>query len=346
MPTRVSRVSRLLLAAAIVCLTSIPARAQDAPTKVSVAILFLAADVGIFLGIERGYFAEQKLDVQLSRITSGADAIALLATDQLNIGSGGPTPGLFNAFKRGVPIQIVSEKSSLRPPLGLGPGRLLVRKDLMDSGEIKTIAQLKGKRIAVNSLQSTSLNYVLRSIAPGGLTKDDVTLVEMPFSQFIPAFQKKAIDGAMAYTPFLQTIAENMKLASIMPGTDLEKSSAGDSINLMMYSPDFAKTDAAKRFMVAHLKGQREFQRVLEGKAGDKLEICRVINKYVPSMPADCKGLSFTGIDPNGGVNVESLERYQKEWLSWGVMKEPADIRKHVNLDFARNAVSVLGPYR
>lgn len=316
------------------------------PTKVSVSILFITADVGIFYGIEKGYFAQEGLELDLQRMTSAADAIALLATDKLDVGSGSATPGLFNALHRGLPIQIVAEKSSVRP-IGqetAGVGSLLVRTDLRDSGQVKSLADLKGKRIAVNSLQSTSLNYVVRGLAKGGLGKDDVTFVEMPFTQFVPALEKKAVDAVMAYPPLVYTLQGKMKLAVSMPESDLVRTSANDATNIMMFSPGFAKTEAARRFMVAHLKAQREFMRLVQ--SGQPGEVCRTVNKYTPAMPADCAGVTFTGVDPNGTINVESLERYQNEWMQWGVMKEPADIRKSVNTEFVRNAVLVLGPAR
>ena len=320
-----------------------------APTKVSVSILYNTADVAILMAIEKGYFKEQGLELELNRMTSAADAIALLATDKLDVGSGSATPGLFNAFRRGLPIQIVTDKAAVLPGVlaasgGSGPGRLLVRTDLRESGQIKSMADLKGKRIAVNNVQSTTLNYVMRGISQAGLGKDDVVFVEMPFNQFIPAMEKKAVDAVMAYPPILQAIEGKMKLGIALPEGDLDKTSANDGTNIMLFSEAFAKTEAAKRFMIAHLKAQRDFAHMLQ--KGDMLESCRIINKYVPTMPVDCSGISFTGVDVNGGVNVDSLERYQKEWIQWGVMKEPADIRKHVNLDFSRNAVRVLGPYR
>jgi NitT/TauT family transport system substrate-binding protein len=313
-----------------------------------VSILYITADVGIFTALEKGYFKEQGLELDLQRMTSGADAIALLATDKLDVGSGGATPGLFNALRRGLPIQIVAEKSSVRPlgpdAQGTGSGSLLVRADLKDSGQVKTPADLKGKRIGINNLQSPTLNYVMRGIAKAGLGMSDVTFVEMPFNQFIPALEKKAVDAVMAYPPLVQTIEVKLKLASSMPETELQRTSANDATNIMMYSAAFAKTDAAKRFMVAHLKGQREYMRLVQ--SGQSVEVCRIVNKYVPAMPADCTGMSFTGVDPNGVINVESLERYQKEWQQWAVMKEGADIRKSVNPEFARHAVGVLGAVR
>lgn len=315
----------------------------QARTKVSVAILYLTADIGIFLAMARGYFAEQNLEVELTRIQSAADIIPLLGTSKLDVGSGGTTPGLLNALRRGLQVQIVTDKWSVLPP-GVGLGQLLARKDLVDSGAVKTVADLKGKRIAVSSIQSTSLNYVMRGIARGGLTRNDIELVEMPFNQFIPAMEKKAIDGGMVYAPLLATLVDKLKLAVPMAEADSAKTSMGDSLNIMMYSPEFAKTDAAKRFMIAHLKGQRDYQRAVESKA-DMTPICTAMNKYVSTMPTDCGGYQFSSIDPNGGVNIASMENYQREWIEWGIMKEPADIRSHVNLEFSKNAVAVLGPF-
>lgn len=317
---------------------------DNKPTKVSVAILYLTADIGIFLALDRGYFAEQNLQLELTRIASAADAIPLLGTSKLDVGSGGASPGLFNALRRGLPVQIVTDKWSVLPP-GVGLGQVLVRRDLMDSGAVTKVADLKGKRIALNSIQSTSLNYVLRGLATGGLSREDVTLVEMPFSQFPAAFEKKAVDGGMVYAPLIDTLVNKMKVAQPLTAADEAKTSMGDSLNIMMYSPEFAKTDAAKRFMIAHVKGQRDYQRAVESKA-DMTPICTAMNKYVSSMPPDCGGYQFSSVDPNGGVNIESLENYQREWIAWGIMKEPADIRSHVNLEFAKNAVSVLGPFK
>ena len=318
-----------------------PARAAD-PAEVSVAILYLTADTGIFLAIERGYFAEQGIHVNLSRISSSADALALLATNKLDVGSGSATPGLYNAFRRGIPVQIVADKSDQLPP-GKDTGGILVRKDLADNGETATVAGLKGKRIAVNNIQSMSLNHVMRALALANLDRDDVTLVEMPMSQFIPAMKKKAVDAVLAFSPLYAAMIK-MQLAAPLPEASLDNIAKGDTFNMMLFSDQFAKSDTAKRFMVAFLKGQRDLQRAVDGKADIK-EVCQVIHKYVPTMAADCTGLTFTSIDPDGGVNLPSLERYQQEWLKWGVMSEPADIKSHVNSALSRHAVQVLGPY-
>jgi ABC-type nitrate/sulfonate/bicarbonate transport system substrate-binding protein len=181
----------------------------------------------------------------------------------------------------------------------------------------------------------------MRGLAKGGLSRDDVTLVEMPFNQFVPALQKKAVDAVVAFSPLIQAIEKKMKLGTPMPEMDLYLTAPNSAANIMMYSAGFAKTDAARRFMVAHLKGQRELMRLLE--TGHREEACRMVTKHVSSMPPDCADVNFSGVDANGAINVESMEEFQREWIRWGITKEVADIRKSVNTDFVQHAVKVLG---
>jgi NitT/TauT family transport system substrate-binding protein len=337
--------TRMTLAFAVLsCAASVSTAQTPPPTKVSASILYIAADGGLFTALEKGYFKDHGIELDLQRMTSGADAIALLATNKLDVGSGSLTPGLLNALRRGMPIQIVAEKARITPVgerTPSGAGGLVVRNDLVSSGQVKGPADLKGKRIGINNLESTTLNYVMRGLAKGGLSREDVTLVEMPFNQFVPALQRKAVDAVVAFSPLLQAIEKKMKLATAMPEMDLYVTAPDTAANIMMYSGAFARSDAARRFMVAHLKGQRELMRLLE--TGHREEACRMVTKHVSSMPPDCADVNFSGVDANGAINVESMEEFQREWIRWGITKEVADIRKSVNTDFVQHAVKVLG---
>lgn len=320
--------------AALAAAAFAPPLAAQAQTKITIGIPTSPPNIvhmPVIVAKELGLYKKAGLDVDIVSLGDGVKVFRALLAGNIDLGL---TPGAPTIIGRanGATVKALSAN------LPKFEASMVVR------GDIKTMADLKGKRIGVNNLQSTTLNYVMRGIAKGGLGKDDVVFVEMPFNQFIPALEKKAVDAVMVYPPLVQTIEGKMKLAFSMPESDLHRTSANDATNIMMFSPGFAKTDAAKRFMVAHLKAQREYMRLVQ--SGQPGEICRVVNKYSPAMPADCAGVSFTGVDANGAINVESLERYQKEWMDWGVMKEPADIRKSVNLEFVRNAVTVLGPAR
>jgi NitT/TauT family transport system substrate-binding protein len=312
--------------------------------KVTVGILYLVADAGVFIAQDRGYFAQEGIQVELSRFTSGGDVVALLATNRLDAGSGSATPGLFNSYIRGVNAPIVASKAIIaRNDTG---SLFLARRDLVESGKVKTTGDMKGMRIAVNNIQSTSLNYVLRAVAAGGLRKDDVTVVEMPFEQFIPAFQKKAIDAAMAFSPLANTIADRMKLAVSLPEGSTAATSPDSTANMLFYSPGFAKTDTARGFMVALMKGQRDYQRAIFDGKGDRNGTCALINKHLPFVPPDCAGISMSAVEPDSLVNVKSLEQFQDEWVQWGLMRERANIAANVNMEFVNFAIGKLGKYQ
>jgi NitT/TauT family transport system substrate-binding protein len=342
------RITRNLAAIglAIALMSTAPAAlAQPALKKVTVGVLYLVADAGLFIAKDRGYFAQEGLDVEFTRFSSGGDVVALLATNRLDVGSGSATPGLFNSYIRGVVAPIVSSKAILSKD-DLTGSALVVRKDLIDSGRVKTMADLKGMRVVVNNIQSTSINYVLRAIARDGLGKDDVNLLEMPFEQFIPAMQKRAVDAVMTFSPLTNTIADKMKLGVAMPGSSTGITSAGGTANMMFYSGAFAKSDVSRAFMVAHLKGMRDYKRAIFDGKGDRNATCALINKHLPFVPPDCSGISMSHADGDGVINVKSLEEFQDEWVKWGLMRERANIATNVNADFVNFAVSRLGKYQ
>jgi NitT/TauT family transport system substrate-binding protein len=273
----------LALAGLIGLSAQAPADAQSSPQKVTVGILYILADGGTFVAEESGYFRDEGLQVELQRFRSGGDMVALLATGSLDVGSGGSTPGLFNAYLRGINVPIVSSRAVIAPD-DVGGNMLLVRKDLIDSGRVKAISDLKGTKIALINIQSTSLNYVLRGIAKGGLSRDDVELVEMPFDQFIPAMKNKAIDAAMVYSPLGNIMADKMKLGIALDDASPAKTADGDTANMLFYSSKFLESDAGKRFMVAQLKGARDYQRAFFGDGKNRAGVCAMVRKHLPFL--------------------------------------------------------------
>jgi NitT/TauT family transport system substrate-binding protein len=80
--------------------------------------------------------------VKMTDFQSGAMMVAPLGTGELDAGGGSASAGLYNAVLRGIKIKIVADKASSPP--GYGATKLLVRKDLIDSGRYKTLKDIKG----------------------------------------------------------------------------------------------------------------------------------------------------------------------------------------------------------
>ena len=85
----------------------------------------------------------------MTGFASAAKMIVPLGTGELDVGGGTVSAGLYNAVERGIRIRIVADKGSVRD--GYEFSTLLVRKDLVDSGQFKTLADLKGMTIATAS---------------------------------------------------------------------------------------------------------------------------------------------------------------------------------------------------
>src|SRR5262249_22565987 len=75
------------------------------PVNVKVGVTGIAPEVGIYQALERGYFQDEGLDVELIPVRGITEQVGLLATGQLHFGNGGVDPGLFNAAQRDIGLK-------------------------------------------------------------------------------------------------------------------------------------------------------------------------------------------------------------------------------------------------
>ena len=95
-----------------------------------------------------------------------------MAPGEVDVGSGATSAGLYNAVKRGINIKIVSDKARNAP--GYGFEAILARSDLVDSGKIKSVNDLKGLKVAMSAngnSENAIMNYAL---VKNGLTYNDI----------------------------------------------------------------------------------------------------------------------------------------------------------------------------
>ena len=76
---------------------------------------------------------------------------------------------------------------------GFATAGLLLRKDLIDSGAYKTLADLKGRKIAMAAPGTASTTSTARALATVGLTIKDVELVYLSFPNMVTGLQNKAV---------------------------------------------------------------------------------------------------------------------------------------------------------
>src|SRR5262245_31449645 len=118
--------------------------------------------------MDKGFFAEKNIAVEAERFASGAKMTPALATGQIDVATGTPSAGLFNAMASAQDFRIVADKGQARPGRSFNP--LIVRKDLMESGKVKRVRDLEGMKVA-NGAKGIILDYLLaRMLESDGLS--------------------------------------------------------------------------------------------------------------------------------------------------------------------------------
>ena len=120
-------------------------RPLDPLVVVRVGLLSSVSDSGVYIGYERGYYRELGLDLQLETVPDPNTISTLVGTNQLDVGGFGINANPFQAAARGVGVKMVADKGSLRP--GFGYAALLARQDLVESGQIRSLADVRKRTI-------------------------------------------------------------------------------------------------------------------------------------------------------------------------------------------------------
>lgn len=323
--------------------TAAVATATATPTPVTVKFgqVGSVSDAAIFIADAKGYFKEQGITFEAVPFTSAAQMVGPLGTNDLQAGGGAPSAGLYNAVDRGVQLRIVADKGSLTP--GHGYEAVIVRKGLADT--VKSAKDMKGLKISIAArdiVPEYSLDVYLKT---GGLTIKDVEVVPLSFPDMVPAMANGAIDVAIPTEPTVTRILD-AGTGILITRTDVIV--PGEQTAVILFSEKFAQDkDAATRFMVAYLKGARFYADAFDKKdPAKRTEAIDIISRATRLDVTLINRVVMPGIDPNGKVNVESLDAAQKYFVAKGTQTKALDMTKIVDQSFAQEAVRRLGPYQ
>ena len=317
--------------------------AQDKPLEPRVALkvgaLGALSDAGIFIAIERGYFRDEGLDIELVGFKAAPQMLPALASGEVPVSGAAVSASLFNAIRRDVRLKLVADKGQVSR--GFGWAAIAIRTDLAAS--IKDFKDLKGRRLAVPGRGATSTSQLGKALELGGLGPGDVELIELGIPEMVAGLANKAIDGATLLEPFVAAAVAS-KVAVRWKGMEDFLPYKGQN-GVIVYAEAFAgrQPDAARRWMVAYLRGTRAYtDSVIDGTARD--EINAILAKHTAlKNPALFASMAPTGFDPNGRLEQASIEADQDWYIKLGLQAERGDLSKIVDTQYVDYAVSRLG---
>ncbi|HWV23760.1 MAG TPA: ABC transporter substrate-binding protein [Thermomicrobiales bacterium] len=255
----------------------------------------------IYLAYEKGYYAEQGLDVEVSATNDGSDIALLTATNQLQLGLNGVGPAFWNGIDTGLPLTIVAPGHEEGNPVA---SPLMIARKACDEGTITEVADLKGKRVSVHA--PGAIEYWLdAALRTGGLTIEDVSLQYLAFPDAVMALDAGALDGAIIGEP-LATQAEQqgtlVRLASDFPVQGMQVTAVYANADWLGDNPD-----VAARFVAGYLRACRDLMEA----PNDPLNLT-IINKYT-DVPLQLIADSVRPVyQVNGEINTGSFVTLQE----------------------------------
>lgn len=166
-------------------------------TPITVGLLTIAPSAAVEYGIQNGIFEEHGLDVETSIAQGGAAMLPAVSTGQIDFGVGNPL-SVLTAASQGIDVRITSGYS-----FSLEEGddiNAVVAK--ADSG-ITTWADLEGKTVSVNAVNTQGDLTIKDSVAKDGGDPDAVNFSEIAFPDALAQLDAGNVDAVWIPEPFL-----------------------------------------------------------------------------------------------------------------------------------------------
>jgi NitT/TauT family transport system substrate-binding protein len=330
-------IRRLLLLSFAVWSGAATAQAQE--HTIRVALTRSIVSVTTLVAIEKGYFKEHGIKIEIEDIDTAASAMALLAQNRLQVVEGGISAGYFNALEKNLPVTIAADR--VTTPIH---HKFMLRADLKD--QIKEVAQLKGKTIASNGQGAVTTYEIGKLLETAGLTITDVEIKILPFTQMAVAFANKAIDAALMISPWnVQVVDQGVAVPFADPDDYVKPSPL--TIAVSFINTDWEKQNAqlVRNYTLAYMRGVREYCQAYHGGANRQELIDILIRSGTERRPEMLQKYPWPGRSPNGRLSLDSLLDMQAWFAKAGLTKEQFPAERLINYAHVDRAVAKLGPF-
>ena len=292
---------------------------QQETKKMTVAMLKLTSSAPLFIGIEKGFFKEEGIEIDPQWFEAAHPIAVATASNKVDVGATGITASLFNMVASGQALTIVADKG--REQKGYSSSAILVTTELYGKGVTK-ISDLKGKRIGITQTGSTYHYMIGRLLESQGLTLKDVELVPLTkLSALMAALQSKQVDGVILNEPNIsRVVSDGYGKVIAQVGDVMDYQTSG-----LFFSPNLIKDkDLALRFMKGYIKSSRYYyDAVLAKPAGKNYdEVIKIIAKYTGAPESDIKtGLPY--MDRDGKLLASDIDTQINWYKTQGMIEKP-----------------------
>jgi NitT/TauT family transport system substrate-binding protein len=230
------------LVASLACLSGAQAQGKPPAANVRVATMPVTNFTPLFVAREKGFFAEENLNVTWTIIPQGAIAVEAVFGGSAEFGGSAILEPMI-ARGNGLDVMYAVPTSKIRPSAPDNSGLLVRTNDA-----IKTPKDLVGKTISAGLVNSINYIHMQEWLQKNGVDPKSVKFLEIPIPQMPDALFQSRVDVVWAVEPFM-TVMQKSGNARVLaypyldnvPGMDITAFVAKESWLK-------ANTDVARRF--------------------------------------------------------------------------------------------------
>jgi NitT/TauT family transport system substrate-binding protein len=279
-----------------------------------------------YIAIEKGYFAAEGLDVQITFFDSAAPIAVAVVSGDIDIGTTGLSAGFYNLAGQGA-LRIVGAQGHESP--GFHTIGYFVSRHAYESG-LKTLRDLGGHSIGLSQF-GTPGHYVLGVTAEKyGIPLASIHLVALQSNaNAISAMLGGQVDGDVTVlaTPFLPLIDKGDIHVLAWVGDEI---AFQDRAIFTATKTADNRRDMLERFLAAYRHGAQDYHDAFIGpdeKPHDgpsASTTIALIARYVEQSPDSVRsGIAY--IDPQLRVNVADVLRQIAWYKAQGMLKPETD---------------------
>ncbi len=297
-----------------------------------------SAAAPILVPMEDGSFAARGIKTTFTPVTDTAQAMVSIASGQLDIGTVTMGPAALNALNRGADL-VELASGGVDPPGHGAFAPVVVRSDLVDSGAVKTMADLKGRKVALNG-KGVILEYDLyKALALGNLKPADVDVITMPWPDMVVALGTKALDAGLIGQPLAtQAVAKGV-------GKLLSDDYAQGNQNAVVITN--------KKYLTAHPATLQAFlevyvkyiRKLADGAMKKDDAALAILQKYTKVAPDVMRQAPDQYWPKDARINAQSLQDQQAYFLSVKSVDytQPLDFGKIIDQTLLEKALKNIG---
>lgn len=306
------KTKRYLLSLLAACLFVLPMAAQ-AQVPVRVSYIPILDVTPLFVGIEKGFFKEQGLEITPIPSSGGATGVPGLMGGAYDVIFGNVV-STYLAQGQGFDLKIISAGTKLSDTTEITTGLVARKEDNIKSGK-----DLEGKTVGVNTRNGVIWLFARAWIAKTGGDPSKVSFREVGFPQMTDALRSGQIDAAFNVDPFFSAALASDEFEMI--GQPYPEVQPGVEVGQWITTADFYHNnpDTIRKYTTAFQKAIRWYN-----ANRDTQEVRDIIAGFTKMKPETLARMEFQElpetIDPAAQQTTADL------MLESGLLKEPLDV--------------------